>query len=79
MEKVSQLCSVKKFPSRGWQRKKNRTLLTFSQNGLFFPSAMTTETKLCRVNVVYFDQRLGAAQSKRWSNKSFLAFFVQKT
>ena len=27
-------------------------------------------------SVVYFDQRLGAAHSKRWSKKSFSAFLV---
>ena len=29
--------------------------------------------------VVYFDQRLGAAHSKRWSKSSFSAFLLQKT
>ena len=28
--------------------------------------------------VVYFDQRMGAVHPKRWSKKSFLAFFVVK-
>ena len=27
--------------------------------------------------VVYFDQRLGAAHSKRWSKQSFTAFLLQ--
>ena len=29
--------------------------------------------------VVYFDQHLGAAHSKRWSKSSFLTFLLQKT
>ena len=29
-------------------------------------------------SVVYFDQRLGAAHSKRWSKSSFSAFLLQK-
>ena len=29
--------------------------------------------------VVYFDQHLGAAHSKRWSKSSFSAFLLQKT
>ena len=35
--------------------------------------------KSYRAIAVYFDQRLGAAHSKRWSKKSFLAFLLQKT
>ena len=31
------------------------------------------------IHVVYFDQRLGAAHSKRWSKSSFSAFWLQKT
>ena len=33
----------------------------------------------CGLSVVYFDQHLGAAHSKRWSKKSFSAFFVLKS
>ena len=31
------------------------------------------------MSVEYFDQRLGAAHSKRWSKESFSAFFVLKS
>ena len=31
------------------------------------------------LSVVYFDQRLGAAHSKRWLKKSFSVFFMQKS
>ena len=31
------------------------------------------------VSVVYFDQRLGAAHSKRWSKSTFSVYLLQKT
>ena len=42
-------------------------------------SAQCAKLHMNKPNIVYFDQRLGAAHSKRWSKKSFSAFFLHKS
>ena len=47
-----------------------------------FKSKVSIEVEVkvkIRPTVVYFDQRLGAGHSKRWSISTFSAFLLQKT